>query len=549
MGSPVVTLAWDIWLRNRTSIKVLIGILLFTSAYTAVMPDVRDSRADAGMLGFYVTVVALLLLLAIFGYTEFNPQRGTTGFPHRLFVLPVTTFKLVALPTILGVISVEVVVLAWTPFVMGAEDRSFWIAIGFGVFMVLYQTVLWTLPGLKSLRLLVIGLVGVFLIILRAFPFVQRLPDITVMGLLGGVALVAFLVSWTSVSRQRSGASWSLSSLNAFSLDRLRVTASGRPRSRIPFRSPHAAQFWLEWRRSGSVLPLLTGALLVLVIGPLSWFLRDDGPGSMNILLAVLAMPMILALAVGKAFSKPDFWSKELSVPEFIVVRPLASTDIVGIKLKVAAVSTAVSWLLVLAFVALWFPLSANLDSFAMVRGTLWMIHGHSVYPQYAIAVLLLIAGMLLTWRFMIGGLWLGLAGNSRVFAFSAAPYVILPLFVLPAILIMEQPILDWIAENTRRWLPPLVWIAAAGVVIKFWLAAFSWRRIEPDYVRRYLPVWLGGAVCLTVLAFLLGDLLSLFLPEDTYRLRNLLILIGLQIVPVARLGLAPAFLDKNRHR
>jgi len=434
-------------------------------------------------------------------------------------------------------------------FVMRPDDRSFWIAIQLAVFMVLYQTVLWTLPGLKSLRLLVIGLVAFFLIILRAFPFVRLLPDITVMGLLGGIALVAFLVSWTCVARQRSGATWSLLSLNTFSLDRLRVTASDRTRSRVPFRSPHAAQFWLEWRRSGSVLPALTGALLVLVIGPLSWFMRADGPGSLNILLAVWAMPMILALAVGKAFSKPDFWSKELSVPEFIVVRPLASTDIVAIKSKVAAVSTAVSWLLVFAFVALWLPLWANLDSLAMVRGTLWMIHGHSVYPQYAIAVLLVIAGMLLTWRFMVGGLWLGLAGNSRVFAFSAAPYVILPLFVLPAILILNEPILDWIAANTRRLLPALVWVAAAGVVIKFWLAAFSWRRIEPQYVRRYLSVWLSGVACLGVLAFMLGDLLSLFLPEDTYRLRNLLILIGLQIVPVARLGLAPAFLDRNRHR
>jgi len=548
MRSPVGMLAWDIWLRNRTSIKVVIGILLFACAFNVVLPD-RDSRADAGMLGFFLTVVAMLLLLAIFGYTEFNPQRGTTGFPHRLFVLPVTTFKLVALPTILGVISLEVVVLAWTSFVLRPEDRSIWLAIQLAVFMVLYQTILWTLPGLKSLRLLVIGLVGFFLIILRAFPFVRRLPDITVMGLLGGVALVAFLVSWTSVARQRSGASWSLSSLNRFSLDRLRVRASDRTLSRAPFRSQHAAQFWLEWRRSGSVLPSLTGAMLLLVIGPLSWFLRDDGPGSLRILLAVWAMPMILALAVGKAFSKPDFWSKELSVPEFIVVRPLASADIIVIKSLVAAVSTAVSWLFVFAFVALWFPLWANLDSLAIVRGTLWMIHGHSVYPQYVMTVLLVIAGMLLTWRFMIGGLWLGLAGNPRVFAFSAAPYVILPLFVLPAVLITERPILDWIVENTHRWLPVVVWIAAGGVVIKFWLAAFSWRRIEPHYVRRYLPVWLSGAACLGVLAFMLGDLLSLFLPEDTYRLRNLLILVGLQIVPVARLGLAPAFLDRNRHR
>jgi hypothetical protein len=145
------------------------------------------------------------------------------------------------------------------------------------------------------------------------------------------------------------------------------------------------------------VLPLLVGSLLAIVIAPLSWYVRNDGADSLRILVAILLMPLILALAIGKAFSRLDFWSSELSIPEFIAVRPLSTVDIIAVKIKVAAVTTVISWVLVLAFLAVWLPLWANLDSIAMLRGMLWQLHGHFVYPQYAIGVFGIIACMFLT--------------------------------------------------------------------------------------------------------------------------------------------------------
>jgi len=545
MRSPVVTLAWDIWLRNRTLIQVAVAIVVFSCLLNAVVPEL-GGKTVAEMLNFHLAVAALLLVLSIFGYTEFNPQKGTTGFPNRLFVLPVTTVKLVAVPVVLGVAALELLIVAWTVFVLPPTERSIWIAIQLGVYMVMYQTILWTLGSLKSLRLLVVGLTGVVMISLRIFPSIRRLPDTTAMGLLAGVAVASFLISWIYVARERSGARLRLISVNS-----IVATASDRMPARQgkAFRSPHAAQFWFEWRRSGHVLPTLVCALLVLVIGPLSWYLRDDGSGSFRVLVAVILMPPMLALPIGKAFSKADFWSKELSLSAFIAVRPLSTVDIVAVKLRVAAASTAISWLIVFTFLSLWLPLWAKLDSLVTLRGTLWMMYGHRLYPQYAIAALLIIASILLTWRFLVGGMWLGLSGNTRVFAFSAFPYVVVPLLVVPGLLIFDEPIQSWLLENTRQWLPVAVWIAAAGLVIKLWLAAFSWRAVPLKYLRQYLPLWLVGSACLIALAFLTGDVLALVLPEDTYRVRNLLTLIGLQIIPLARLGLAPSFLDKNRHR
>src|SRR5262249_3096983 len=152
----------------------------------------------------------------------------------------------------------------------------------------------------------------------------RRLSNTTFIGSLTGLAFLAFLTSWAYVARQRSGGISNLSFIRSpqRALDRL-------PRRDRIFSSAEAAQSWFEWRRSGLVLPLLVGSLLAIIIGPLSWYLRNDGTDSLRILIATLMMPMIFALAIGKAFSRPDFWSSELSVPGFIAVRPLSTVDMV----------------------------------------------------------------------------------------------------------------------------------------------------------------------------------------------------------------------------
>ena len=104
----------------------------------------------------------------------------------------------------------------------------------------------------------------------------------------------------------------------------------------------------------------------------------------------LLAMPVVLAAAMSKGFSKPDFWSANLALPSFIATRPMATGELVVAKLKAAALSAALTWALVFAFLCLWLPLWAKVDQLSMLRIGFWMVYGHSVYPQYAIAALIL---------------------------------------------------------------------------------------------------------------------------------------------------------------
>jgi len=50
-------------------------------------------------------------------------------------------------------------------------------------------------------------------------------------------------------------------------------------------------------------------------------------------------------------------------------------------------------------------------------------------------------------------------------------------------------------------------------------------------------------------LAILLGDKARVFAPSDGDRVKILLALAAVQLIPLARIGLVPVFLDKNRHR
>jgi len=551
---------WEIWARNRGLVWLVIGITLFACLFNLVLPEsIRtaegnrtfDAHAAITLLNFQLATASVLLILAIFSCTEFNSRKGSTGFPDRLFTLPVRSLQLVAVPIVLGVAAIELICAVWVKLVFIPGDLAKWFAVLSGTYMVLYQTILWTLPGLRALRMIVLGLMANIFIFISYLPrfsinsrnFTGLSERALIVGFVG-LALIGFLVAWIYIARGRSSAGSSRASLTVL-LERLGDRLHGRDKV---FSSAGAAQLWFEWRRYGFLLPVLVGVLCLVVIAPLSWSLRNEPAATLRILITALAMPVILALPVGKGFSKPDFWSKDLSLPAFVAVRPLATEEMVVIKMEAAALSAGISWMLVLAFVSLWLPLWANIDSLKPIRLAAMRIYGQSVY---VIAALCILAAVFLTWRFLVSGLWIGLSGNRKLFAASALPYGLTPLVLLPVVLLFgpNSALRVWIHDDPDRLLSLLEWIAIVALIAKCSLAALSWGRISPQRVRQYWLIWLGSTICLIALAMLVWSGVRNVLPLDVYRLRNVLILGALFVMPFARLGLAPSFLAKNRHR
>ena len=67
--------------------------------------------------------------------------------------------------------------------------------------------------------------------------------------------------------------------------------------------------------------------------------------------------------------------------------------------------------------------------------------------------------------------------------------------------------------------------------------------------VRVYLLIWLAGTASFVALGLVLWGIARTHPPLDVDRLRNLVVLLAFLAVPLARVGLGPSSLERNRHR
>ncbi|MGA2244190.1 MAG: hypothetical protein ABSH48_04235 [Verrucomicrobiota bacterium] len=489
--------------------------------------------------------LSFLLLMGIFNHTDYNQEWS--GFPYRLFVLPVPTWQLVALPMALGLAAVEGVYFAWIKLVWTNDQIMMpeWFAVVLGAYMIFFQTILWTLAAFRATRLVVLALGGVSILLVASLPFMARifpLPWATEPGLMTVLAVLSFVacvIAWTAVARQRSGGGRRLRWFKVL-VDRI---VDAIPRRTRDFSSPAAAQFWFEWRQAGWVLPVCTAFVVGVIFAPITWFKRGD-PNFANVMLwRLLATPVVLAFMIGKGFIKPSFWSTNLSVAPFLAARPLAEGDFIVNKLKIAAWSVLLAWLPVLVFLAVWLPLWANATGIGQD-----LFFFRTLFPNSWVAIIFLaIFGLVvLSWRCMVGGLWAGMSGKGYLYFGIPAAQLVLALLVLLACAIWSDAI-DRICQKrpdlaNAAVLSATRWGLAVWVIAKYWFAAFSWNKIAPHHVRKYLLAWSHATLGLVALAILAAP------PFDMYRQKYIYLLAALLVVPFARLGLAPAAWAKNRH-
>jgi hypothetical protein len=545
MRSPTAALLWEIWRRNRIAVAV-IGAATVAGRLLDYAEQPTD---DPSSLIALLWMLSFLFLFGVFSYTESSGTRGIGIFPRRLFTLPVSSLRLVALPVLTGIASVELLYLLWLgPLSRGGSLSTPFVAVLLGASMVFFQAVFWMLERLGPLRLMIAGTVTVVVYGVGLLPSWPPSPpppwrsEAAVGTVVTALAVVVFLLAWRHIIRLRCGgigrSTYRLTPLIA-------STAAALPRHRTPFASPAAAQFWFEWRCSGLVLPVLVGGVLVAIVLPLSWFWRGDASGSLRLLLGTLATPIMLAIPVGMAFARPTFWSEDLSLPAFIAIRPLTDEQIVAMKMKVAAASVAISWLLIVCFVGLWLSLWANVDAVSQLAIQWWAVHERSLLSVYATVAVILIAGVVLTWRFLVSRLWSGLSGSRPLFMASVMSAV---LIVIAGMVFAADRIPGWVLADPAR-MAGVVWLMCIAVVAKCCLAAYSWRPVSARHLRQYFMVWSAATTCLLALTMLLWGVVRIYVALDVYRFQAFMILLALLAVPLGRVGLAASCLARNRHR
>lgn len=512
----------------------------------------------AEAVGYVLLVLALFFTFGCFHFTEGRRKGGFGSFPLRLFNMPVATCRLVAWPMIYGSLAVLAVYVAgsWLLFApLGKTVPIVWPCLYLISGFTQFQTIIWSFPESRYLKLLCLSLAAAVI----AFGWMFFLPHViegtlSVWGysgsprlfkryLLIGLAMtgpVAFGISSYRVHQQRHGMEFRL---RPFSV--LGEWISSRFFSRRkPFLSATQAVFWQEWRQSGFVLPIAVGAILAMTCVPSYLSGPLTGRATVGVLGWIFISPFLLAVIIGRGFSKPDFWNQDINMTPFNAIRPLTSGQWVMAKLKVAIWSVLLTWGLVLYVSFIWVAHAGDLEG---LDSLYWQFKTYYL-PQerWLLPVLAFFAALVLTWRFMVSGLAAGLSGRKRWYQFSN--------LVTGAVWVTAFALVIWRSDHSDHnlhlydlwnWITWLPLVLGGAFILKAILAARAWFQV---YQRQML-----SARCIYeffgcwVLATGLAGVLAVIAFSNTVWLRNLLILLALLMVPLAGPGMAMLTLAKNR--
>jgi hypothetical protein len=248
--SAAAGLAWLIWTRHR------IALTLFAAAVLgAVLGRALFAGAQSVWPMAAVTLIvgqALVYLPVIFALgRDYRLEATESGFPPRLWHLPMRTWQLVGWPMLWGsslVCGMWLVLAAGVLRPCGYPVPLWWPGLLLAVNLTWLQTLLWTPFPLPWLRPVVLIPIVTAVSVSPAFLFLTLgAPETLVCGLLAVLILVAYGIALAGVSRARHGRvrQWEWP---------VRIPATCL---RADFGSPARAQRWYEWRRCGWAFPLM----------------------------------------------------------------------------------------------------------------------------------------------------------------------------------------------------------------------------------------------------------------------------------------------------
>jgi hypothetical protein len=247
-----------------------------------------------------------------------------------------------------------------------------------------------------------------------------------------------------------------------------------------------------------------------------------------------------MAAFAATTISKANPFAREAyGLSPFVATRPLTSAELIAAKLKMAALSTIVTWLLVLIVAPIGFAWSgADVVLMDWARWTL----AHVGWPRFTVLLVLIVAALVgATWLTLVQTLYLGLTG--RVGLIKGAGFVV---FVA---LMAGAALLDWIWDSApvRQWLWDN-WPLLIGLLVALKTAAAIWSVVHL-HDRRLVSerVLIGSAAAWMVAVLTLYGVVVWWLDTPMFPGYKLA-LVAILVVPLARLAAAPLALSANRH-
>jgi hypothetical protein len=427
MYSPALALLWQTWGRYRCLLGALaLGFVAVIALQHSLSPN--DLVSNKGVV---LTVIPLGLFFGcagfIFSHSEIGPRPKNSSFPAWMFTLPVSTSQLVVWPMLGGAAAMALmwVVAARVVFrPVGLDVPVWWPALCLAATLAWLQAIDWSPLGLVSKFVLAVVMLttvwGTSYAVVerfhvedwRALPLVLFLP-------------AAYAAALAGVSRARHGAFEGRAGWQGL----LETAARLLPERRRPFASSGRAQFWLEWRCCGVLVPLALGAWMLLLAG-LS--LIDSGFFGMGCFFTLIFMVPPFSPLAGAVLGKSEVWSRQIRMSAYTAGRPLTSGSLAAARMLAAVLGLWVGCALLA---------TAALSALA-VRGdwgvalSTWRNMTRVVDPQYAQVVgPLFVVGMAGVVTLQLAGhLCVGLSGRFWVLAATFGFY----LFVVPNFFLID---------------------------------------------------------------------------------------------------------------
>jgi hypothetical protein len=515
-------------------------MLLYLLGFAALVNLLPSGDVDpvTGLLGSIQFVFGLIYVAAVLSYGfECRLEATQSGFPARLFTLPVRTSMLVGWPMLQGVTAVTLLWLAWSCLALrpsGVEVSLGFTALVAGAFVAVLQALLWSPFRLPWLRVIVALLVLPLLVLVPWFARTfAGLSDRTLLIVFAALIPLAYLAALVGVSRARHGDTPLWQGV-------LRRQVAGSPSPRPPFATAARAQLWFEWRSHGLTFPLLVGGLLAL---QLAWSLHVERwslgklPMAIPLPFAALLLAPFLGCFLGKSGTAA---ANNLPLSSFTAARPVGCGELVAAKVKVAALNSLAAWTLVLLAVSFWVLHSAGSGELSAVWSAL-VLRCQS-WRAGGLVVLGALALLLLIWKLQVDSFFLGLAGRRWLFAGGLVVYAcaFTSALLLLAKWAVQQDFFDPFLHNAGGWVGGAVALKllAAGVLVRSLLRR---RLVGKLILARLLAGWLLAAVVLSAFAAVVLPAGSVSLP--------LVAGVVVLCLPLTRLAAAPLALAWNRHR
>ena len=509
------------------------------------------------IFGAILTLISLgcfgagfLNMLTAFGYVETNSRLVQIGFPHRLLLKPVSTARLALVPMFFGGAVTFSVLLLWLKLVLRPLDLfadldPLWLGAVTLSFFWWMQALAWSMPLLPG-RVFIVLTVSVIHLAIGLMPMPDGPMHVAAIWrclILAVMLLSALLAALTGLKLMRRG-TWESPSRLSKLWSALKPARARTARKK--FGSAFRAQFWLEWRRQGLLLPFMSAGIAFTFV-PLIYFLMkkfgesDEANNLRTVaMMMLLIVPLALSGILGTNVAKFDQLQAPGELPVYIAVRPMTNGGFIIAKLAMALATSALTWLLEVAAACFWIallgkgPLLPNGPSVAQ--------YGLLPFVVGCIPVLLLL--ILFTWKNLLGGIGAGLTGRKWVPAVFTCWR--LAVFIGLVALIFKARIDADFKDALLHW---LTWILVAGLMLKITLstAAFT-LGLRRNAITAGAVGWIvgGWVVCGFFVAGYAGLVcVGLNKPE----LWLWIALCGFLFLPLADLAIAPLALAWNRHR